>query len=350
MFLTEAGFTVYTATDAFAAARIMDRIAIDVVVADILLPEVNGTDLMLSIRNNNARIKVILITGEPNLDSCTIGLKAGAFDYLPKPIRKTDIIQSVRNALFMNVLHDENRRLSDENLRYQQHLQSLVEEKTEELKFLSRRIIQVQEEERSRISREIHDDLGQSLIALKLNLQSAIGRMKEKSEPIGNDLLFILEYLDSIIQKSRKLSHALSPIALEKLGLRLAIKELVETINPSGNIRVSLDLSALKPSNEEDREINLYRVVQEALNNIVRHSEATEIDITAQKTTSGIRLTIRDNGVGIPTSKMHDYKNPGGLGLLIMKKRVDLLGGYFNILSEKGHGTEVQIDIPDTEL
>ncbi len=350
--LTNRGFTVYSARDAITAARIMDLNPIDVVITDILLPDINGSNLLVSIRSHSPDIKVILLTGEPNLDTCTIGLRAGAFDYLTKPIRKNDICRSVDKAVHIKTLDDENRRLARENRRYQELLEEMVDERTRQLARLSNRILQIQEEERSRISRELHDDLGQSLLALKLKYQSAYGRLESLSEENRTEFSEVLSYLNSIIDRSRELSHNLSPVTLANLGLPLAISEMVEDLNKNRDLLIELDLDDLNNFYPDNWEINVYRIIQESLTNIIKHASATRVMIEARRNAEKLSLIIRDNGSGIPDEKLtglhgeEKKSTESGMGLQIIKKRVDLLGGEIKIHSEENHGTEIRIELP----
>ncbi len=345
-YLTDAGYRVNMAGNAISAVRLLERMDFHVVVTDILLPDVKGTDLLFSIRSRFPFTKVILMTGEPNIESATRALRGGAFDYLTKPLKKDDLFRSIPKAVMMKDLDDENRRLADENRRYQEHLEELVEERTGELAVLSRRIIEIQEEERTRFARELHDDLGQSLLALKLSIQSNMGKVGVISDDLKKEFEWSLNYLNGIIDKSRKISHNLSPAALENLGLPLAIKEMVESMNRDGQIKITLDLADLDNYFPDNWDINVYRLIQESLANVIKHANATAVHIGANKNKNGISIYIKDNGSGMGGSQALSEAKQAGLGLQIMKKRVDLLNGHLIINTEDCKGTEVRFDIP----
>ncbi len=298
-------------------------------------------EMMAAVRNIYPYIKVILLTGNPDIESATRAIRGGAFDYIKKPCEKEDILRAVRNALEVISLDEENKRLLIENLKYQEQLEDIVQERTEALDLLSGRIIEIQEEERMRISREIHDDLGQSLIALKLSLQSETAALKNTSEEFRSGFAGIINYLNQIIEKSRRLSHNLSPIALESLGLSAAIRSLAEQINRDGRYRIFLDLDDLQDFFESDWNINVYRIVQESLTNIVKHSGATEIIIEAEKISRGLRICIKDNGKGFDPSS----DSTAGIGLHIMNQRARITGAELHIRSSSGNGTEVCLEL-----
>ncbi len=350
-YLTGAGYRAYMAQDALGALRFLGLMDFHAVIADILLPDVSGTELLYSIRSRFSQTRVILMTGEPDIESVTGALRGGAFDYLTKPLKKSDLFRSVQKAVMMKELDDENRRLAEDNRRHQEHLEELVEERTEELAVLSRRIIEVQEEERTKLARELHDDLGQSLLALKLNLQNAIGKVGSFDESVRSEIDWSLNYLNEIIDKSRKISHNLSPASLENLGLPLAIRELTQTLNPDGSLKISLKLKDLDRYFPGNWDVNVYRLIQEALTNILKHAKATRVEISAVKKKKGISISIRDDGVGIPdhlsgSSHGNGVAPAAGLGLQIMKKRVDLLNGDLIIKSNMNRGTEVRFELP----
>lgn len=345
-YLTDAGYRTNMARDALGAVRLLERMDFHVVLTDILLPDVNGTDLLFSIRTRFPFTRVILMTGEPNIESVRRALRGGAFDYLTKPLRKNDIFRSIQKAIMMKELDDENRRLADENHQYQEQLEELVKKRTHELARLSGRIIEIQEEERTRLARELHDDLGQSLLALKLNLQSVFGKLDGISPELKKEFDWSLNYLNGIIDKSRKISHNLSPAALENLGLPLAIREMAESMSRDGVLEIRTELDDLAHYFPGNWDINVYRLVQESLTNAIKHSKATQVIIGAHRTGEGLTLFVKDNGCGFTSNGEEKNTTGSGLGLQIMKKRVELLNGSFIINSTEQTGTEVRFELP----
>lgn len=132
-FLRNAGFEVETAKDADHALEMLSKDDFAVVVSDIIMPRITGVKLLEAIRQNSPFVQVILMTGEPTVETASEAVRAGAFDYLTKPIGKEDLIKTVTNAVRVKTLEDEGRRLTEENLRYQENLEMLVEERTQEL-------------------------------------------------------------------------------------------------------------------------------------------------------------------------------------------------------------------------
>ncbi len=209
----------------------------------------------------------------------------------------------------------------------------------EDLKKLPQRIIQAQESEREKISREIHDDLGQSLATLKMTIQA--------SQINGNTRNKDIEQINSIIEKTRDLASGLRPSTLEVLGLTTSIKTLVRAIRQHYKLKIIIRLGNLDSIKFQGDVINLYRIIQEGLTNITKHAQATEVIITAKRLKNRLIVEIRDNGKGIKKIKQqYATSNLKGLGLSTMRERAKLLNGDININFKSGKGTSIFLDIP----
>jgi len=216
----------------------------------------------------------------------------------------------------------------------------------EALKGLPRRIIQAQESERERISREIHDDLGQSLVTLKMLIQSSVleGSSNDRLKESRNKEI---EHINLVIEKTRSLASGLRPATLEVLGLSTAIKSLVHGIKQHYKLKIMIRLGNLDSLKFQGEAINLYRILQEALTNITKHARATEVKITAKRLKNRLIVEIKDNGKGFKEIKrQYATSNSNGLGLSTMRERANLLGGEINIKSKNGKGTSILVNIP----
>jgi len=226
----------------------------------------------------------------------------------------------------------------------------------EQIKALPKRIIQAQEEERERISWEIHDDLGQSLVTLKMLIQSAMLEADTDKTNARRSYDKVIKSFDAVIEKTRSISSGLRPSSLEMLGLTAAIKGMVNEFKQGKNLKICL---AWKDATDNKTDslnldnliflaepINFYRIIQEALTNIVKHAKATRADILLKKRDNQLSVVIKDNGIGL-TPRKRESKNHHltGLGLSIMEERARLLGGEFNIVSSP-KGTALQFKIP----
>ena len=205
---------------------------------------------------------------------------------------------------------------------------------------LPQRIIQTQETERERISQEIHDDLGQSLVTLKILIQSTMnqsGLNKIQSKKICEKAV---SYLNATIEKTRHIASGLRPSSLEILGLSASLRSLINEFRRNKNTKIKFRYLELDDLRFKGGAINLYRIVQEALTNITKHAKAAKVDITMKNDNTRLLATIKDNGIGFAKADHH------GLGLSIMEERAKLLGGQFTIVSRPGQGTTIQLSIP----
>jgi len=218
----------------------------------------------------------------------------------------------------------------------------------EALKRFPQQIIQVQESERKRISGEIHDDLGQSLATLKMMIQSVLFDTDRDRPAIKNVRQKIIGYMDSIIDKTRHLASRLRPSTLEVLGLRTALKILIRDFNAQKKLHIKARLASLDHVHLDSEAINLYRIIQEALTNIIKHSKATLVEIRTKRDKNYLRIFIKDNGKGFKSFSKERlvYEENFGLGLSTMAERAKLLGGYIQIDSEIGQGTVIHLTVP----
>lgn len=206
----------------------------------------------------------------------------------------------------------------------------------------SRQLIESQEVERQRIAQEIHDGLGQSLLIIKN--RATLGRNASQREKADEQFDEIGESVTDALAEVRVIARNLRPIHLERLGLTATLEEMVEQLDESSDIEINYDIDnidgLLKPADE----MNLYRIVQECLNNVVKHSAATNAGVTVSRERQNIIVCVRDNGVG------YDREAPHGLGLSGIAERVRILGGTFSIESKRNAGTMANLTVPVQEL
>jgi len=205
----------------------------------------------------------------------------------------------------------------------------------------SRQLIESQEGERKRIAQEIHDGLGQSLLVIKNRASlglAAVGKDKA-DEQFGE----IRESVTDALSEVRVIAQNLRPLHLERLGLTSTLEEMIEQLDEASEIEINYDIEQIDGKLSPENEINLYRIVQECLNNIVKHSGATKAAVTASVENRHIVLTIRDDGHGFDREKVDGNH---GLGLNGIAERTKILGGTLSIDSEIGKGTTTVVDIP----
>jgi len=203
------------------------------------------------------------------------------------------------------------------------------------------------EEERNRFAGLLHDSVGQSLLLIKLSLQNA---RKNFSNQSGTNIFGdITNLLDNTINEVKEMSHNIVPLNLNELGLITVISSLCKAVSKESGIISHLKLPKEDPELTRELEICIYRVIQEALNNIIKHSKAREFIVNLEIDDESITLIISDDGIGFkPTVLLDEKYISDGMGILNMQERVERLDGSFHIDSSHNNGTVITIDFPIT--
>jgi signal transduction histidine kinase len=230
------------------------------------------------------------------------------------------------------VVHDiTERKQAEEEIRKSKEL----------LEDLHKHLNEVLENERALISREIHDQIGQSLTALKLDLNRTHEYIKTNPEAVAK-IESMIDPVSNTIKDVQRISSDLRPGILDDLGLVSAIEWYCDEFEKRTGIKCILELDN---SDFSDSRINLtfFRVLQETLTNVIRHARASSVNIKLHQSDKGTTLTIQDNGIGIPKEKIESHKS---LGLINMRERVRQFNGKIDFSSKKGDGTKLTIFIP----
>jgi signal transduction histidine kinase len=206
-------------------------------------------------------------------------------------------------------------------------------------------ITAAQEDERMRLARELHDDTIQELVALKQRLQLARkARREEGASPMLEELELLTE---ATIENVRRMTRALRPIYLEDLGLVTALEMLTRETSRPDALQVDFQKTGPEQRLSGEAELALYRIAQQALNNVVRHAQARHAVLQIEFVPAGVQLEVRDDGRGFqPPRQPTDLASSGHFGLLGMRERADLIGARLEVLSEPGKGTHVVVRIP----
>jgi PAS domain S-box-containing protein len=210
----------------------------------------------------------------------------------------------------------------------------------ERMRQLAARLQSVREEERQRISLEIHDRLGQALTGLKLDLSSMAPGAGRENRPRFKS---ILQSLDDTIRAVRKISTELRPAVLDSLGLKAAIEWQAREFQTRTKTTVRLKIPARDIDPGPDQSVALFRIFQEILTNVARHAEARSVQVDLNRAPRELRLTVADNGRGITKKALSD---PASLGLLGMRERALPFGGTVDIEGQRGRGTKVTVRLP----
>jgi len=216
----------------------------------------------------------------------------------------------------------------------------------ENLRYYLRQVTKAQEEERKRISHELHDDTIQALVVLSRQLDTIASSSKGMPEDLRIRLEKLWQQTNDIVSGVRRLSQDLRPAALDRLGLLAALEWLASDTTKYSGIETKLKVTGVQRRLPEEVELVLFRITQEALRNMWRHSKASKAEIIIEFSESKTRITVSDNGKGFNLpEKMGDLPRDGKLGLAGMEERARLLGGVLTIQSQPGKGTSISIEI-----
>jgi signal transduction histidine kinase len=228
-------------------------------------------------------------------------------------------------------------------LQHQEHLRQLQEARQRQMLEAA---LEAQEAERRRVARDLHDEVGGLLALIRLNIGQVAKQCADTAAGAGTAER-AKHLLDDAIGSVRRISHDLMPVVLEKLGLVQAVKSMAQAVPADSGLEFKFTHNLEQERLEARKELLLFRILQELLNNSLKHAQASLITVDLNKATGNVRLTYTDNGLGF------DYKpasqgNGGasGLGLKNLESRVSLLNGTFHFNSAKGKGVKAEIVIP----
>jgi signal transduction histidine kinase len=217
----------------------------------------------------------------------------------------------------------------------------------QKLRFMASQLVKAQEWERERISRDLHDDLGQSLIVLKLQFQAIARTMPSDLPGLRKDMDNGINYIDAILENVRRIAKDLRPSILDDLGLSVALKNLFNNFRRYYDAEVSYKMDDLNDLFSSERNLLIYRIFQEALTNIAKYAQATKVSINIKLREVEAVFTIMDNGKGFDVNRvLAGDTSTGGLGLSFMQERVNMLGGFLEIWSHQGQGTRLSLIVP----
>jgi signal transduction histidine kinase len=313
-----------------------------VILLDARMPGVDGfeTARLIRERERSRHTPIIFLTGAyEDVHSVFRGYEAGAVDYIVKPL-VPEILKS-KISVFVE-LYNKNAvliREAAERKRAEEHLRK----SEENLRALAAHVQSVREEEWTRIAREIHDELGQSLTGLKMDLTWVVNRLPKDQRELGKRAKSMFGLIDDTIQSVRRIASRLRPEVLDNLGLSAAIGWHASDFRKRTGIRCKISLPSETPALDRERSTAAFRIFQELLTNVARHANATRIDVTMRVDSGALVFTVEDNGKGIAESAINDSKS---LGLLGMRERVLPFGGAIEIAGVPDKGTKVKVSIP----
>ena len=209
----------------------------------------------------------------------------------------------------------------------------------------TKRLMQVQEDERKRISRELHDDTAQYLSLLTLELDSIVTKERQLHPETITHLQKLQGTARKALEEVRRFSHELRPTVLEDFGLAAALELITGELNALGSISVDFNVTGSEQRLPNDIELALFRIAQEALSNVRKHSQAKSVEVVLHYTPKKVRLSVADNGVGFRIAQKRMADSTCGLGLVGMRERAQLIGATLRIKSRIGSGTTIAVEV-----
>jgi PAS domain S-box-containing protein len=220
----------------------------------------------------------------------------------------------------------------------------------ETIRELSFSLWNAQEMERKRIASELHDDFGQTLAFLKIKIKNIQNKLPSHQNELIEEFENTLKYADQLIEKVRTLSHGLTPLVLNHIGLTASLQSLIEELSQYAYMKIKKDIANIDKMFSPLAEIAIYRIFQEIFTNIEKHANADYVKIEIKKQNSSVYFQIEDNGKGFDIERIElNYLNEKRIGLASLKERVRMLGGRFKIQSQLNEGTKINFTVPFEE-
>jgi signal transduction histidine kinase len=356
--LRREGYKVLEARNGAEALQLAGQ-SPDLITLDLNLPDLDGFEVCRRLRSNplTAHIPILHISAtfvEPQ--HRVRGLEGGADAFLAEPISGDELLATIGALLRMKQAEKEARLQASEAEKAKEELRkahddldrrvhertSELAEKNEEIRVLTGRLLKLQDDERRRLARELHDSTGQVLAAMKMNLDFINAEAKGKNEKIEGWVLESDNMIEEMSRQLRTMSYLLHPPLLDEIGLQSALRWYVDGFTQRSGIQAQLEIESSFPRLAEGAEIAIFRVVQESLTNIHRHSENKLATIRLSRSPESIQLQIADTGTG---SQAQAAKFVPGVGVMGMQERIRQLGGDFRIESAE-KGVTVTVTIP----
>jgi signal transduction histidine kinase len=316
------------AKDGVQALEILEHVQPDLILLDLMLPGLDGFEICRRVRATPrlAEVPVVILTALDDRDSLLRGIESGADDFLTKPVDGRELQARVRTITRLN--------------RYR----TLMEQR-ENIRQMAARVVAAQEEERQRISRELHDDLGQALTTHLLALRNLQEDLTIPAEQMFAQLQSLYDQSYEVFVKIRRLARDLRPPVLDALGLKAAMQTYCIEFTRRTRLPIIFEADASLPELPDAYKITLYRTLQEALTNVVRHAQASQAWVELSLDDDRVSLTVQDKGIGMDEEKAR----ANGIGLAGLRERITIAGGMLTISSAPQCGTVLSAQFPVDE-
>jgi signal transduction histidine kinase len=334
--LEREGHIVVTASSGREALALFQPSAFQLILVDYLMPQMNGEQFIQEIRSFDEDVQIVLQTGysgeHPPRDMLRSLAIQGYHDKSEGPDRLLLWIDvALKAATQLKKVRDAEHAMTEAHAQ---------------LRRLSAHLLHVQEKERQRISRELHDHFGQLLTAIGMNLDWVLYRSAEAVPLIHERLQETRQLVQDVIAATRELSATLRPGELRGLGLEAALQEYLNEFERRSGLSVHFSSTLCERELPAEAATNIYRIVQEALTNIARYAEASVVQVSLEYTLGRLVVSVIDDGKGFDVKQVTDIH---AVGLIGMQERARLLRGTCEVRSIPGAGTVVRVEISLTE-
>lgn len=351
--ILKAGFSVRQAQDGEMGLISARSKLPSIILLDVRMPGINGFEVCKQLKSDEqtSSVPIIFLSALQDIEAKIKGLQLGAADFVTKPYEPDEVLLRVKNNLELNKLrrnleamcYQKTKKLMEEMAERRRAQEELMESK-KQLRELTGHLQDVREEERRRIAREIHDELGQILTVGRIDLTRLSSRLEEPKENLQRYITDLIAILEQASDTARSISENLRPGMLDLLGLGPALEHHVKRFQESTDIECALKMENEGEFNIDDHVATVaFRIVQEALTNVARYADATQVKISVSDLGKELIIIVQDNGIGM-SEENTDKK--ASFGILGMKERTKMLGGTLLIESDIGRGVRIEVSLP----
>ena len=309
---------------------------------DVRMPGMDGFELCRRLKadDRTRAVPVIFVSALSETSDRVRGYEVGAADFISKPFERGEILARVGTHLALRQARDElERRASERKIRLL--AENSLEESNAQLRGLAAQMDVVREEERRRLARDMHDELGQYLTALRMGVSVMRMQLSEDDSRTQTQVRNLTGLVDKTIEVVRNLAASLRPAPLE-MGAISALEWLADEFFTNTGVHCQLEVTAQNVVLDDTCSTAIFRLAQESLTNVARHAKASQVVIALKREASTVILEIKDNGHGFNAAE----PRPKSFGLVGMRERTNILGGQLTVRSEPNGGTTVRASIP----
>lgn len=351
-YLETYGFNIRIARTGEMALQRVAYDAPDLILLDVLLPGIDGfeTCRRLKALPATAEIPIIFMTSLASAEDKITGFEVGAVDYVTKPLQQAEVLARITTHLRLRRLaqnlREQNALLEVSGRAEKERLFAAVRQQRGQLRALTNKLTEVQESERRQLARELHDEMGQALTAIRIDLAAVEKGLPANTSPQVRERLAEAGHLtEQTLEQIRELSLDLRPPMLDDLGLLPTLRWYLKRYASRTGMQAGLTVLGQERRLGAIIETALYRVLQEGLTNVARHAQAATVHLTLRYDGALVAAQIEDDGCGFAVDEVL-LRDVGSMGLLGMRERISLLGGLFRIESAVGKGTQLCLELP----